>query len=241
MMGEVRNVFVRDVKKQWYLDGINSEINSIPKLVDFLKTLSEGMETVCVGNSAGGYAASLVGSLMDANRVLNFSGQFELNSFIESDADRGLNPVVLRHSHLSESREVFNIRKIIENSRVPQLYMYPEGCPLDRRQAEVVEGLKNVHVIRLDSSDHGDGCYHSNFQSLYGMSSKQIKTLAAECGERPVSKLRFSMRVSGKVKTLDYLARRLCKAVFSRCLRFFRSRTGCLAWMLMNWVGVGIF
>ena len=62
--------FVRDVYKQWYLKGVNAEIDSIEKLYEFLKAETEGYQIVTVGSSAGGYAAVLFGYLLNATKVL---------------------------------------------------------------------------------------------------------------------------------------------------------------------------
>lgn len=54
-------IYVRDVYKQFYVKGINVEINCIDKLCELLKELTMGMRVVTCGNSAGGYIAVIVG------------------------------------------------------------------------------------------------------------------------------------------------------------------------------------
>ena len=69
-------ILVRDVHKQWYVEGISEEYNSVDKTVQLLKSLTDGYEIVTVGNSAGGYAAVLFGCLLNAEKVFTRSGQF---------------------------------------------------------------------------------------------------------------------------------------------------------------------
>ena len=69
-------ILVRDVHKQWYVEGISEEYNSVDKTVQLLKSLTDGYEIVTVGNSAGGYAAVLFGCLLNAKKVFTISGQF---------------------------------------------------------------------------------------------------------------------------------------------------------------------
>lgn len=76
-----KHIFVRDIYKIWYQKGINAKINSIPKLADFLRQETSGFdEIIMVGSSAGGYAASLFGSLLNADIILDFNGQWEIVS-----------------------------------------------------------------------------------------------------------------------------------------------------------------
>lgn len=53
-------IFVRDMWKQWYINGINQKIDSVEKVIEFLRTETENMRVTTVGNSSGGYMATLV-------------------------------------------------------------------------------------------------------------------------------------------------------------------------------------
>jgi len=56
-----KHIFLRDIKKQWYITGINSQINSPELLLNFLKKEVKGFSTITVGSSAGGSAEVLYG------------------------------------------------------------------------------------------------------------------------------------------------------------------------------------
>ena len=77
-----KHIFIRDVFKQWYLAGINSNINTPEKLIEFLRKETEGYHTVMLGSSAGAYAAILYGSLLQTKKVIAFNPQYELKSFL---------------------------------------------------------------------------------------------------------------------------------------------------------------
>ena len=71
------HIFVRDVFLKAYFYGINSQIDDIEKLAEFLKSVLDGYEeVVMIGSCAGGYAAALIGSKLKVSRILSFSGQF---------------------------------------------------------------------------------------------------------------------------------------------------------------------
>ncbi len=56
-----RIIYVRDIWKSWYVRGINRKLDTVYKLIDALKELTDGYRVITVGNSAGGYMATLAG------------------------------------------------------------------------------------------------------------------------------------------------------------------------------------
>ena len=74
-----KHIFIRDVKKQHYLSGINSDLDSLEKVTDFLRAETSGYKIITLGSSSGGYAAVFFGQKLDAERIYCFNGQFLLN------------------------------------------------------------------------------------------------------------------------------------------------------------------
>ena len=106
-----KHIFLRDVFKIWYTKGINAKICSIPLLVDFLKKEVEGFdEIIMVGSSAGGTAATLIGAMLNADIILNFNGQWEINSSIDKHDIKMLKDIRKDYGRF------FDISKIIENT-----------------------------------------------------------------------------------------------------------------------------
>lgn len=73
-----RVVFVRDVWKCHYQRGVNSNNDTIDKTLDLLMHLTNGYRVITIGSSAGGYMAVLSGIKLNADYILNFSGQYHL-------------------------------------------------------------------------------------------------------------------------------------------------------------------
>lgn len=69
-------IFIRDIYKQWYVKGINHEADSVTKVIELVRHLTQGYRIVTCGYSAGGYMAVLVGKEIGAKRIFSFSGQF---------------------------------------------------------------------------------------------------------------------------------------------------------------------
>lgn len=47
-------IYVRDIYKEWYSRGINSRINTIDKVLDLLREVTDGWRVVTAGSSGGG-------------------------------------------------------------------------------------------------------------------------------------------------------------------------------------------
>lgn len=82
-----KHIFVRDVFKQWYLTGINGEVNSTERLLDFLRDETRGYKVITLGSSAGGYASALFGPLLGAEMAISFNGQFSLQRLVRESTE----------------------------------------------------------------------------------------------------------------------------------------------------------
>ena len=73
-----KHIFVRDLYLTWYVNGINSTLNTKEKLAEFLKEQTKGYRVITLGASAGGYMAAYIGILLDAYKMFSFCGQFAM-------------------------------------------------------------------------------------------------------------------------------------------------------------------
>lgn len=94
-------IFVRDIKKIFYLEGINNRVDSITKLAMFLKKETEGMDVYLIGSSAGGYAAYIISNyLQNVKRIYSLGGILDLNEhstyldYLKSHSSIGIKDVV---------------------------------------------------------------------------------------------------------------------------------------------------
>lgn len=107
-----KHIFVRDVCKQWYLTGVNHTINSPERLLDFFQKETAGYQVITVGSSAGSYAATLYGVLLQAAKIMVFNSQFELHSLLPRNAKRA-NPLIYRIFKNHKREKYFNIYQIL--------------------------------------------------------------------------------------------------------------------------------
>lgn len=144
-----KHIFVRDIFKLWYLQGINREVNNIAKLVDLIKNEVEGYnEVVVCGISGGGYIAVIVGTQVNANIILCLDGQWHLA--IENDGMRkffkeSTNNDILKYENIAKSE--------YDNPSI--FYLVSVYSKVDVKHLKEVECLKNVHIVRFVNSHHG--------------------------------------------------------------------------------------
>lgn len=151
-----RLIFVRDIQKQWYICGINGEISTVRELEAYLKKLTDKKKVICVGSSAGGFAATLFGCLLNASYVFSFSGQFSLSYILEDPSLQHTNQTLYRYGQRSGYSEFYDVRNLLRESHSTRiLYCYPSGSADDFSQAKIVKGFENVYAIGLISNTHG--------------------------------------------------------------------------------------
>jgi hypothetical protein len=217
-------IFVRDVTKQWYINGINREINTIEKLCDFLKELTQGYRVICVGSSAGGYAAALVGSLMGADYIFDFSGQFSLDSLLDHQSTRNENPMVAKYADDANYRKYYSILEIIQACRVPIFYFYPAKYHADICQSNFVESIPDVYHFRFNRKMHGQTCYLINFVDLLDLAIPELFALHAKFGDSIIAPSDFSLAVSGNLRTIKYWMYTLPRILVKRRIRKLMHR-----------------
>lgn len=193
---DTRNIFVRDISKQWYLQGISSCLSSIELLAHKLSQLSGGLPIACVGSSAGGYAAALFAGLLNAERAYVFSAQFELLSLLESMYAAESNPVV--HQSARDSRKYhLDLRGQIASARTQFCYFYPAWSDIDIAQAQFIAETPNVINVGIASSAHGASLTYESYAALFSLSDKQLRDLEVSLGSKILTTYAISRALLG--------------------------------------------
>jgi hypothetical protein len=203
-------IFLRDVKKQWYLEGINNRINSIEGVLSLLQQATTGYDVVCVGSSAGGYAAMLFGCLLGAQRVVSFSGQFSLDAIAANHQVQ--NPLLVKYHTNPEVRRFYSVVPLLRSSRVQVFHLYPKSVRDDEQQVKLVAGIDNVIAFPFRYGGHGVPCYLVNCIDIMTMQVADLMKISRAISECGISPLMFSLKSSGVVKTLYYLAAEFAKS-----------------------------
>lgn len=188
-------IFVRDMWKQWYINGINQKIDSVEKVIEFLRTETENMRVTTVGNSSGGYMATLVAQKLNAKMAYCVSGQFDIADQISRQ------PVVRKAAE--ENYKYINIVRTIISTTV--IYLYPALCEWDKQQADLVNNNNFVISIPFSNSKHGETCYGFNFPYILTCDKQIFEHLMKNAPMGGYSKRIFLLRTVGWFRGMKLL------------------------------------
>lgn len=142
-----KHIFIRDVYKHWYVDGINININSIDKIIDWLKIEVDNFkEIIIVGISGGGYLSALLAPKIKASIVLCMNGQWDLTN--ESPIQHLLinrYPKLMKYLNIAQCE--------YDYSRT--FYFVSEYSSCDKEQLNLLRLFHNIHIIKFRNTHHG--------------------------------------------------------------------------------------
>lgn len=142
-------IFIRDVFKQWYLKGINSSINNIDKLIEFISKENTNKKLILVGISSGGYISSLIGSKLNADIVLNFAGQLSLEEIYKNNKNK------LVTKYYDDYKKYYNLQDIIEKSTCKIFYFVCNKSLSDKHHINIAINCKNIRIFSFECNLHG--------------------------------------------------------------------------------------
>jgi hypothetical protein len=157
-------ILLWDQYNMYYHHGIDPERPDFPSLMDFLKKEMDRLnpqKVICVGSSAGGYAAIVAGHRLGADYVHAFGPQ----TFLEF-RPRELQPWQ-RPSRLKlllsrrASPEFFDLAPMLTrpNGQTTYFVHYCRGCEADNYHAQHISGLPDVVTIGYPCYTHGVAIY----------------------------------------------------------------------------------
>lgn len=193
-----KHIFIRDIQKQWYLYGINNEINSVEKLENFLKIETIGYKVILVGSSAGGFIASLLGSCLNAEYVLTFNGQFQVLDLLESSNEE-IDPILFRERNNRDINKYFSIRNYIKSPE-KIFYFFSSKSSWDISNKKHIEDL-GINIIGYNTSNHGIPFIKSAMQYVLNSPTTEIRNWCS----KDHNPLFFSFEYGGVLNTLKVI------------------------------------
>lgn len=149
-------VFIRDVHQGWYhatLPGIGAGVSDVCNIIQRIKDETATKRTVCVGNSMGGYAALLVGSLIKAEEVIAFSPQTFIGRWLRARyGDRRWKEQMKKvYSSPFSMRSAFDLSCLLSNPGYAQATIFADPRHrLDSVHARRMEKLPRTNVQWAD-------------------------------------------------------------------------------------------
>ena len=205
-------IFVRDLKKSWYLCGINNELNSVDKLLGKLRELSSGTEVITVGSSAGGSAAILFGCLLNAEAVIAFSCQFTIEYVVEELSNDCYRYLYEYSKH--NSPEYYNLSRVMNSHKaVPIFYFYPAYSEIDKRQYGIASSAENVKIFYVKASGHGYVPSAKSLQALLNMNKNALLAIHEKFGAEVVPPYVLEYRIVGLIGAMSSLFTRVVRKI----------------------------
>lgn len=201
-----REIWIRDIFKSWYVTGINSEIDSIDKLIDFLKEVTTGYSVEIVGSSAGGYIAAVLSKALKADKTIVFSAQFDLNH----PGAISVNPFLQRYKG-TDREKYYDLSEYLADSESELFYIYPMENSQDTYHFGKIEGInsKTIHCLGLKSKRHGMVVYKCCVEPLINLNIIELKKLFIK--ENHASPLFMSLRFVGGGVTFRNIWQEVCR------------------------------
>lgn len=204
-----KHIFIRDIFKQWYLAGINKNINTPEKLIEFLKKETEGYKVVTIGSSAGGYAAILYGSFINTQYTLAFNPQFEIRSLLKRSTE-AINPLLFRIK--DQRKQYFDITKFISKG-VKIFYFYSNASPWDMEQNNHInKNISNLYTIAFRTKHHGIPFLKVAIYKVINLNVEQLIALSKK-NQNPIW---FTIKMVGLKATLIGLYKQIKQAYNKR-------------------------
>lgn len=161
---DVNTVFLRDFGQAWYHKGLQGYGDSIDELLPRLREVIDNAQpnkVVALGNSSGGYAALLFGSLLGVEHVIAFAPQTSIGLGFRLKVREHRWPLqILRtYRHPKRRADYFDLKEYFESNGAgfdsAELH-YPSPHRLDRLYAEHLHGVDSIKLVPHGSAQgHG--------------------------------------------------------------------------------------
>lgn len=214
-----KHIFVRDIRKQFYVDGISAVNNSLEKLAAFLREETKGYTITAVGSSAGGYAATAIGVLLRSEKIFCFSGKFSLkDDFAYPTKER-----LIFHENDLDFSKYYDLSNLLRSNNFSKIYyIYPIGAEEDLVQKRVIDGLPNILQFPFDDRHHGVCMFPFNLTCFMAKKSDQMIQLRNRFS-KAISKYSFSIELIGYRKTIAGLIKYNRKRVLMKIKKKFNT------------------
>lgn len=202
-----KHIFIRDIRKQWYIGGINNALDTPLKMMNFLKNETHGYKVYTLGSSAGGYAAILFGSMLKASRVYAFNAQLNLEVTMKSSKPL-TDPILFNTVENKEYNFYFNLSNFIASGDSTDYY-YFQSCrsqmDLDQYTAITENAKKKLKIIRFKTSNHGFPFLRINLPNILTFEKNDLEFFV----NKTFHPILFSVRLIGIFATFRFVLKAL--------------------------------
>ncbi len=145
ILPDTNQLFLVDNHDSWYHNGVSGETEDIDSTVSFLQQKIQGYnEVVFLGNSSGGYASILFGSVLEVNKVIAITPQTILDfNMCESYVGKYKDVI----PHMNDTTDYHIVGDVSINNHMDFHH---------QRHCNRMEGIDNVDVKYFEGLDLKD-------------------------------------------------------------------------------------
>ena len=191
-----KHIFVRDLQKQWYIEGSSSVYNTTQLLVDKLAELTEGYKIYTIGSSAGGFAALLYGSILNAQRVYAFNAQLDLNVVMENSS-YDVDPLLFKHVTNPTFSKYFNVGDFLKPG-IEYLYFHSAKSQMDIDQYQSCNNKELLLKIEFNTANHGFPFLRHDLGYVLNLTYAELKHLS----QKRIHPFLFTVKTKGLLKAI---------------------------------------
>lgn len=160
-----------------------------------------------IGSSSGGYLASILGCLLNAEYVIAFSAQFELRNRWAKD----VNPFLQKYEVDNERAQYYDLKKLLLQNSTPIYYIVPIRSDQDSYNYEYIKDVPCIHPMIFNSKHHGVVMPKCCLGKLISLRKSEIKGLFEDVKGKILSPIFFSIHFVGFGSTVMCLIKIISK------------------------------
>lgn len=203
-----RHIFVRDVFQTFYINGINSQLCTVEKLLIFLQEECKNSKVVTIGNSGGGYMAILAGAFLHAEYVISLSGYLDIKpEFSKYD----LKPLVDMNKEYKS--KYYDLREFLYKNPVP-VYQFEAGnCESDLYNIQLTKSVSCIRLFETTSFQHGFPIDKEFIGYLINLPAKKLEKIYPQIKNKKCSKFSLYVKLFSPVSIIKAYYIRLHKKI----------------------------
>lgn len=199
-------IFIRDVLKSYYLEGISEKNNSIEKVLELVKDLTKGYDVITIGSSAGAYIAMLIGKEIRAKHVISISGIFSLT--IWNDL---LNSSYINRKDDKNFNRWFDLTEYLYET--PVFYFFPGKNKKDYMQYLIGKKIGTVRSFEFNEKIHGKTMYSENLVWIISQDTNVLDSVYEHYKNKIINKNLFCIRTMGVGRWIRILMKKFAKRI----------------------------
>lgn len=162
-LSRANKIFLRDEYRLWYhlgLPDVGKDIDAVASFLQQYTTHPSTQKIIAIGNSGGGYAALLFGTILEADEIHAFSPKTFINPIkriINNDIPPKTGSKHLLKLFLHGQRKYFDLRKVFLSSTPHKgnfhIY-YAENNKKDTLHATHMKSIPGIHLHPFHYNQH---------------------------------------------------------------------------------------